>query len=132
MAMLIHNVEPLLLKYGVDVAFWGHNHAVQRQAAVARGEVVQHAEERVDDRGEIVWWHESPGAPVHMVVGTAGAGFTVNANVPGPDWNELTFYEWGYARVVAESSELLTWEWVNAKEGQVRDKMAISKKAASA
>ena len=99
---------------------------MQRQAAVEKEQVVQYSEKRVID-GETWWWHDEPGAPVHMVIGTAGADFTVNAEDPGPDWNELTFYEWGYAVVVAQDANELTWEWMNAREGIVMDRMGISK-----
>lgn len=132
MRLLINNVEPLLLKYNVDVAFWGHNHAVQRQSAVADRKVIQHAtaKESFDPTSgdsHTVWTHHNPGAPVHMVIGTAGAGFTVNAEKPGPDWNELTFYEWGYARVEVKSAHELDWTWMNAREGVIKDHMVITK-----
>jgi hypothetical protein len=34
MDLLIKHVEPLLFLYGVDLGFYGHNHVVQRHAAV--------------------------------------------------------------------------------------------------
>ena len=34
MDLLIQHVEPLLKEYGVDIGFYGHNHAVQRDASV--------------------------------------------------------------------------------------------------
>lgn len=61
-----------------------------------------------------------------MVIGTAGAGFTENARTPLPEWNEMFFYKWGYARVVAHNSTYLTWEWVESSTGTVFDRMAIS------
>jgi Iron/zinc purple acid phosphatase-like protein C len=68
----------------------------------------------------------NPQATVHMVIGTAGAGFTENARTPRPEWNEMFFYKWGYARVVAHNSTYLTWEWVESSSGNVFDRMAIS------
>jgi Iron/zinc purple acid phosphatase-like protein C len=64
-------------------------------------------------------------ATVQMVVGTGGAGFTKTAESPGPDWNELFFYQWGYARVTALNSSYLNWEWVNSTTGIVIDHMMI-------
>jgi Iron/zinc purple acid phosphatase-like protein C len=69
---------------------------------------------------------QNPRATVHMVIGTAGAGFTENAQTPRPEWNEMFFYKWGYARVVAHNSTYLTWEWVESSSGTVFDRMAIS------
>ena len=39
----IASIEPLLFKYRVNVAFYGHNHVVQRQSAVFNKTVVQHS-----------------------------------------------------------------------------------------
>ena len=40
---LITNIEPLLFKYRVNVAFYGHNHVVQRHSAVFNKTVIQHS-----------------------------------------------------------------------------------------
>ena len=115
--MILH-LEPLLMKYKVNLAFYGHNHVVQRHAAVYNKTVVQLAVKRVEDN-KTIWWHENPQATVHMVVGTGGAGFTVNAVDPKPVWNELYFYEYGYARVTALSAERMDWEWINSSTSEV-------------
>lgn len=44
MEMLQESIEPLLHRYGVNLAFAGHLHEIQRQSAVYRGDVVQAAE----------------------------------------------------------------------------------------
>ena len=41
MDSLIANIEPLLWRYKVNAAFWGHNHVYQRQSAVLQKKVVQ-------------------------------------------------------------------------------------------
>ena len=110
---MIANVEPLLYKYRVNIGFYGHNHAVQRQSAVLTSRVVQYAE-KTTINGETVYYHDDPQATVHYVVGTGGAGFTMNAVTPAPSWNELTFYQWGYAVVTAVNESYLTWEWKDA------------------
>lgn len=46
----IANVEPLLFKYRVNVAFYGHNHVVQRQSAVFNKTVVQHSVASTDSK----------------------------------------------------------------------------------
>lgn len=61
-----------------------------------------------------------------MVIGTAGAMFSKNAIDPPPAWNELYFYEYGYARVTAQDSSTLKWEWVNSETSQVMDTMVIT------
>ena len=125
MDLLILHVEPLLLKYRVNLGFYGHNHVVQRQSAVYKKKVIQRSVEVKTEDG-IVHTFRNPGATVHMVVGTAGAGFTKNAVTPLPDWNEMFFYKWGYARLTAHNSTNLSWEWVESESGTVFDRMAIS------
>ena len=121
---MIANIEPLLYKYRVNIGFYGHNHAVQRQAAVLTSRVVQFSEE-VEINGETVHFHDDPQATVHYVVGTGGAGFTMNAVTPAPVWSEMCFYQWGYAVVSAVNASYLTWEWINSANDEVQDRMAI-------
>jgi len=129
MALLIEHVEPLLVEYGVDLSFYGHNHAVQRHSAIINSEVIQAATAKEDADGNTVWTHEDPGAPVHMVIGTGGATFTENAmyGADQPVWNEMVFYKYGYARVEAVSANELQWEWVEGQSNIVYDRMAIYK-----
>lgn len=126
MDLMIENLEELLFKYRVNIGFYGHNHVVQRQSAVYKKSVVQKSEERIDENGNVVHWHENPQATVQMVVGTAGAAFTINAVTPPPDWNELFFYEWGYTRVRAVNATYLDWEWVNSQTNEIKDRMVIT------
>jgi hypothetical protein len=121
MNLLIDNIEPLLYENNVNLAFWGHNHCVQRQSAVLNKTVVQTAK-MVDG----VAVHNNPQATVHMVIGTGGADFTFNNVYPPPEWNELVFHEWGYARVTVSSPNMLLWEWVNNTNGVVMDTMTIT------
>ena len=126
-ALLVEHIEPLLIEYGVDLSFYGHNHAVQRHSAIVNYTVVQAATPVKNGDGNTVYTHVKPGAPVHMVIGTGGAKFTENSMTPGPDWNELVFYKYGYARVEAVSANELQWEWVESQSGTVYDRMAIFK-----
>jgi hypothetical protein len=128
MNALIENIEPLLWKYRVNLAFWGHNHVVQRHAAVLNKTVIQHSvliESSV--YGEVpTAMHDDPQATVHMVVGTGGAQFTENYVSPYPDWNEKVFYKYGYARVVTHNASYLEWEWVSSIDHLVYDIMVIT------
>ncbi len=122
---LIANIEPLLGKYRVNLAFWGHNHAVQRHSAVYNSKVVQKSKNVMMD-GENVAWHSDPQATVHLVVGTGGAMFTKNFVVPYPEWCELVFYQYGYSKVISVNSTYLEWLWVNNSNNVVLDRMVIT------
>lgn len=123
---LIANVEPLLWKYRVNLAFWGHNHVVQRQSAVLNKTVIQRSQQ-IYESGYTTptAYHDDPQATVHMVIGTAGAKFTVNYVEPYPDWCEMVFYRYGYARVVTVNASRLEWEWVSSLDGEIYDRMVI-------
>jgi hypothetical protein len=114
------------MKHQVNLAFYGHNHVVQRQSAVYQKKVVQRSVPVTDERGVTVNLFRDPEATVHMVIGTAGAAFTQNAFEPPPEWNEQYFYKWGYARVTAVNASYLGWDWVESATGVVWDRMAIT------
>jgi hypothetical protein len=124
--LLIKHVEPLLYEHKVDLGFYGHNHVVQRHSAVYKSKVMQRSQKTTDGDGNTVYVHTNPNATVHMVIGTAGAMFTKNAVDPPPAWNELYFYEYGYARVTAVSASELKWEWINSESDEVMDRMIIT------
>jgi hypothetical protein len=60
------NIEPLLLKFGVDLTITGHMHVYERIHPVNNGTVVQLPTGTPNV-------YTSPKAPMHVVVGTAGA-----------------------------------------------------------
>lgn len=124
MDLLIQHVEPLLLANKVDLAFWGHNHAVQRLCACANHSCV--------DRSSNGVYYE-PAATVQMVVGTGGAHFTQNAI--NASFSEKVFYNWGYAKVVLHNETHLDWHFVDngangpdTAAGDILDSITIIRK----
>eukprot|EP01117_Protostelium_nocturnum_P005141 TRINITY_DN1866_c0_g1_i1.p1 TRINITY_DN1866_c0_g1~~TRINITY_DN1866_c0_g1_i1.p1 ORF type:complete len:569 (+),score=151.58 TRINITY_DN1866_c0_g1_i1:237-1943(+) len=64
---LRQHVEPLLQKYKVDIAFWGHHHTYQRTCPVYQTKCAQ-------------------GNTVHVVIGMAGFGLTHNLEKHWPSY----------------------------------------------
>lgn len=126
MQEMIDNLEPLLWKYRVNLGFYGHNHVVQRHSAVLNYTVIQASEALEDSEGNVVHYHDDPQATVHMVIGTGGGTFTKNAVDPPPEWNELYYYEYGYAIVTAVNESHLDWKWVLGTTNEVLDRMVIT------
>jgi hypothetical protein len=126
METMIANLEHLLFKYRVNIGFYGHNHAVQRMSAVYDSKVEQAARVGTDESGNSVAYHEDPQATVHMVIGTGGAKFTVNYYTPYPEWCEEVFYRYGYAKVSAVNATYLNWEWIDASDNLIYDRMVIT------
>ncbi|XP_003387473.1 PREDICTED: probable inactive purple acid phosphatase 27 [Amphimedon queenslandica] len=91
------NIEPLLLEYKVDLAFWGHHHSYQRTCPVAK-KVCQ-------DDGT---------APVHVVIGMAGQSLSGNIQEKQPDWIRFVDVDdYGYTRI-SVSPLSLTLEYIKS------------------
>jgi len=110
--VLIDSLEPLMQKYQVDAAFWGHHHSYQRTCAV-------HSFTCVD---------ETQGT-IHLVVGAAGAGFSTNLYPQQPDWikfvNDSTH---GYMIGHVKDRKTLTLDFIHATERTVMDTVTIQSK----
>jgi hypothetical protein len=132
MQLLIQHIEPLLWKYKVNLAFWGHNHAFQRQSAVYQSVPVQKARVVTHRNGLRTYWYDNPQATVHMVVGTGGAQFSFNYVAPFPAWAESVFYRHGYARAHALNATHLQWNFVDATNGTVYDHVFITQDPSAA
>ena len=102
---------------------------MQRHSAVYNKVSLQNSTKTVDKDGNVVYYYYDPPATVHLVIGTGGAFFTINAvDKPKPSWNELFFYEYGYARVKAVDATRLEYQWINSDTMEVRDQFVITKK----
>jgi len=87
--VLRDHIEPLLIQYRVNLAFWGHHHSYQRTCPVMR--------ERCGPAQ----------LPVHVVIGMAGCGLSQNLE------DQLPFYfekvddqHYGFSRIFTNSTTL--------------------------
>ena len=130
---LQRHVWPLLVKYEVTAAFWGHNHAYQRSCAWrAIGQGLFNASNgcvaySVIDADTGVATYDNPMAPVSLLVGTGGAKHTRNG--VGHAFTEKSFYEFGYVRLTAFNRTHLYGEYQEAgnapERGDILDKFMI-------
>jgi hypothetical protein len=82
------SVEPLLMQYGVDLVLWGHHHSYQRTCPVFNQTCVD----------------PNTKAPVHLVIGNAGAGLSQNLQSPAPEWIEYVNCDYyGYITISGTS-----------------------------
>ena len=90
MNLLISQIEPLLFKYSVNFAFWGHNHAYQRMSAVYKENVVQASVAGADLENTVntARVYNDPQATVQLLIGNAGASFSADWLDPLQDWCE--------------------------------------------
>lgn len=103
--------ENLLVEYNVDLAFWAHYHSYERTCQVQFG-------------------HCTPGAPVHIVVGTAGKNVDTEDYFPVP-WSLYHENNYGYGRLTQVNRSALHWEWKENISGQIKDQLLLTKEVAA-
>lgn len=125
MAQMQQHIDPLLYKYQVNLAFAGHFHNVQRQAAVFQGNVVQKSVVRRDEANNTIHVQENPQGTVWMIIGSAGNGPSIsNKRFP---WSEASWDNlFGYAIVTAENKTHLNWQFVNSATEEVVDRLLLT------
>eukprot|EP00163_Fabomonas_tropica_P016716 TRINITY_DN2985_c0_g1_i1.p2 TRINITY_DN2985_c0_g1~~TRINITY_DN2985_c0_g1_i1.p2 ORF type:complete len:277 (-),score=49.14 TRINITY_DN2985_c0_g1_i1:57-887(-) len=94
------HIEPLMLEYGVDLYLCGHMHAYERVHPNING--------TVKATGNA---YKSPGAPVHVLQGTAGV-FTDHAWItPTPAWSAARLSDIGYGRLNIVNASYLSYDY---------------------
>lgn len=121
-------LEPLLLRYSVDLVYSGHTHVTQRNCATANFSCVQKPTPSASGDGFVEY--TSPQAPVYLVVGNLGANTdgTNAANTP-PPWLDFESASFAYARVVVRSAAVLEVTLVDTGSGLAIDRSRIVKAA---
>jgi hypothetical protein len=125
MVALQANIEYLLYKYQVNLAFSGHFHDLERQSAIYQNKTVQASKRVVTTDGEVVHYYDSPNATVWMLIGSAGNGPDyVDRNY---SWSEAAWDNtFGYAIVSAINATTLSWKLINSKNNAVLDQVVIT------
>ena len=108
--------EPLLNKHAVDLVLVGHQHMFERTHAVFNGTVVT----APNANGTYV----NPGAPIYIVIGTAGAIQEEKYLDPQPTWSAVRFQEYGFGRMTATAASSLYFDFVDIY-GEVLDAFEI-------
>eukprot|EP01063_Lacrimia_lanifica_P041255 TRINITY_DN9584_c0_g1_i2.p2 TRINITY_DN9584_c0_g1~~TRINITY_DN9584_c0_g1_i2.p2 ORF type:complete len:359 (+),score=147.94 TRINITY_DN9584_c0_g1_i2:220-1296(+) len=106
-------LEPLMLKYGVDFFVAGHEHDYESLWPVAGGQVVGHS-------------FTDPAGPVHFVSGAAGALDADHFGASGP-FDRKRLEEWSYGRLTAYNASVAVFEQVLNKNGSVFDEVVVTK-----
>lgn len=118
---LREHLEPLLVKYKVDLALWGHVHKYERTCAIEN----------------FVCTNSTSGgvAPVHVVIGMGGQDWQSHwmsspehpndPVYPQPEWSLFRSGELGYTRLYA-TKDSLTLSYVGNHDGQVHDSVTIN------
>ncbi|KAG2446949.1 hypothetical protein HYH02_008103 [Chlamydomonas schloesseri] len=108
--------EDLYKQYKVDLTLQGHHHTYQRTCALYRGACQPPAADG------------SQTAPVHLIIGHAGAGLSLNVADPPPAWLEHLGLWWGYMRMEANGTTMRI-EIVSDADGKLMDSFTLTKPA---
>ncbi|XP_063624902.1 acid phosphatase type 7 isoform X1 [Cydia splendana] len=114
------SLEPLLKQYGVDVVIWAHEHSYERSWPLYDGKVYN---------GSLDHPYTNPGAPVHVVTGSAGCQEGRDRFYHNPySWSAFRSQDYGYTRFEAHNRTHLYMEQVSADlKGQVIDSFWLRK-----
>jgi len=102
-------IEPLLVKYNVNLGLWGHHHSYQRTCPVYNQTCSPESTEQ---------------PPVHVVIGMAGKDLSQNVLSTAPVWLDfIDDMEWGYT-IIETTQKTLTLTFYN-NNNQIRDKFEL-------
>ena len=104
-------LEPLLLKYRVDVAMHGHYHQYERTCALAESKCVNTA---AGDAG-----------PVYVTIGTAGKTTQCDWWDPAPAWTKFLSREYGVMKFTVHNNTHLTGAYYESLQGRLLDSFDV-------
>ncbi|CAL8470701.1 g10243 [Coccomyxa elongata] len=109
-------LERLFFQFQVDVTWFGHVHSYSRTCPVFQRNCMGYAPDG------------SANAPVHMLIGHAGAPYSWTISPETPPYYESVAIQHGYLRVAANRTAL-QMEAVNSLDGTVVDSHTLTKPA---
>ena len=95
--------EPLLIKYNVDITFFGHYHSYERTCTLAYGNCTKTGQ-----------------GTVHITIGSAGATLDA-AKLYGLPWSKYFDDDFGIGRVTIANRTHMHFEYVRTKDHAVKD-----------
>ncbi|XP_063894467.1 acid phosphatase type 7 isoform X1 [Helicoverpa armigera] len=116
----VYGLEPLLMEFGVDVVVWAHEHSYERTWPLYDNKVYN---------GSTHQPYVNPGAPVHIVTGSAGCQEATDPFRPDPfPWSAFRSSDYGYTRFLAQNHTHLYMEQVDVDlKGKVIDSFWLVK-----
>lgn len=150
LARLQADYEDLFMKYKVDLVLQGHDHAYARMCPLYKGKCIHGRQASSPETGaedgltagdaaagstsmpvspqlQQITAKVDPGAPIYVLAGHAGAGFTHAFPKPLPSWVEFGVQDQnGYLRVTV-SGNVLAMVSVSTDGGHIMDGVKIIK-----
>lgn len=113
-----YGLEQLWGKYGVDVAFWAHQHSYERMWPIYNREM---------KNGSLEMPYVNPRGPVHIVTGSAGCRENLDPFlVDKPAWSAVRISDYGYTKLKAfNRTHLSIKQFSTDKHGEVVDDIMV-------
>lgn len=112
-------LEKLFHTYGVDLMFWGHEHNYERMLPVYDQKVYNGTDSDP---------YSNPGAPIHVITGSAGCKEMHCPFVEHPsDWSAFRSNDYGYTRMTIHNATHLEMEQFSVDQNAVIDHVMIRK-----
>jgi len=114
------SLEPLIIKYNVDLALWGHVHIYERTCKMNNFTCVD----------------ENQPGPVHLVIGMAGSQYQTSWGNHGdgeneqPEWSMFRTMEWGYTTMLSNATHMEVSYWGDF-DNRLHDRFYLVKKGVS-
>jgi hypothetical protein len=115
-----YGLEKLFYQYGVDLELWGHEHIYERMWPLFNYTVMNGSYENP---------YTNPGAPVHIVTGSAGCREDHgDFKKDQPEWVAFTSRDYGYSKMTVHNATHLSFQQISADQGgKVVDEFTIIK-----
>lgn len=110
----LYGLESYLKDYGVDLVIWAHEHSYERTWPLFDKRVYNGSYEQP---------YVNPGAPVHVVTGSAGCKEDLSPfSGPRPYWSAVRVYDYGYTKFYVYNNTHMHLEQISAtNNGKVVD-----------
>ena len=109
---LQEEIEPLLVKYGVDLAVWGHMHCYERTTPVQFNQFTDREHFSADGKiYEHNATHFNQTSPIHLTIGTAGA-LIREQWTPRPPWSQVRYQKYGFGKLLIHNRTQLQFQSV--------------------
>ncbi|XP_026332479.1 acid phosphatase type 7-like [Hyposmocoma kahamanoa] len=106
-------IEPLLMKYGVDIVIWAHEHMYERAWPLYDYKVYN---------GSTEYPYVNPRAPVHIITGSAGCREETDHFGEMAEWCAFRSRDYGYTRFHAHNKTHVYFEQISVDlKGEVID-----------
>jgi len=112
-----YGFDDIMYQYGVDIAFWAHEHSYERTFPVYNMTVMNGTANAYED----------PGATVHIINGAAGNREKNDLFYKPMAFSAFRNSDYGYGRMTVFNATHLYFEQVSAEKGAVIDSVTLVK-----